>query len=188
MRYETFNSNTHDTFKVAELTYEVDFRTFDMLYKSKESAVKAIAKDLPKRGLGDYLKVILDDDGEIIGMLMVYTSKTRHRFYLRPLRLIIVDILDHFVLSDIEDDDLYLAELAIDPKLRGHGLGRKVVCDVIDYARSKNYNRVTIDADFRNHGAKRLYERIGFKVFNKKRVKFLNFERGMFNMEYKLDF
>ena len=160
MRYETFNSNTHDTFKVAELTYEVDFRTFDMLYKSKESAVKAIAKDLPKRGLGDYLKVILDDDGEIIGMLMVYTSKTRHRFYLRPLRLIIVDILDHFVLSDIEDDDLYLAELAIDPKLRG----------------------------FRNHGAKRLYERIGFKVFNKKRVKFLNFERGMFNMEYKLDF
>ena len=187
MKYETFNFRVHDVSKVAELTYYVDFRTFDMLYKSKESAVRAIAKDLPKRELGDYLKVILDDDGEIIGMLMVYTSKTRHKFYFRPLRLIIVDILDHFVLSDIEDEDLYLAELAIDPKLRGQGLGGKVVCDVIDYARSKNYKRVTLDADFRNQGAKRLYERIGFKVFNKKRVKIGKFERGMFNMELILD-
>ena len=61
------------------------------------------------------------------------------------------------------------------------------MCDVINYAKSKNYKRVTLDADFRNHGAKRLYERIGFKVFNKKSVKFLNFERGMYNMELKLD-
>ena len=53
MRYETFDFNVHDVSKVAELTYDVDFRTFDMLYKSKESAVREIAKDLPKRELGD---------------------------------------------------------------------------------------------------------------------------------------
>ena len=70
--------------------------------------------------------------------------------------------------------------------LRGRGIGRKVVCDVIDYARSKDYKRVTIDADFRNHGAKRLYEKIGFRVFNKKSVKIRNFERGMYNMELLL--
>ena len=184
MRYETFNPDIHDVSKVAELVYEVDFRTFDMLFKSKDSAVKSIAKDLPKRGLGDYFKVILDDDGEIIGMLMVYTSEVSHKFYLKSVRLMIVDILDHFVLADIEEDDLYLAELAIDSRLRGQGIGRKVVCDVINYAKSKNYKRVTIDADFRNKGAKRLYERIGFKEFNKKRVKIANFERGMSNMEF----
>ena len=187
MRYETLDPKKHDLNKVAELVYAVDYRTFDMLFKSKESAVKSIVKDLPKRGLGDYFKVILDEDGEIIGMLMIYTAKVSHKFYLKSIRLMIVDFLDHFVLADIEDDDLYLAELAIDSKLRGQGIGRKVVCDVIDYAKSKNYKRVTIDADFRNHGAKRLYERIGFKVFNKKSVKFLNFERGMYNMELKLD-
>ena len=118
---------------------------------------------------------------------MIYTAKVSHKFYLKSIRLMIVDLLDHFVLADIEDDDLYLAELAIDSRLRGQGIGKRVVCDVIDYAKSKNYKRVTLDADFRNHGAKRLYERIGFKVFNKKRVKFLNFERGMYNMELKLD-
>lgn len=187
MRYETLNPQVHDLDKVAELVYAVDFMTFDMFFKSKDSAVKSIAKDLPKRGLGDYFKVILDDDGEIIGMVMIYTAKVSHKFYLKSIRLMIVDILDHFVLADIEEDDLYLAELAIDSKLRGQGIGRKVVCDVINYAKSKNYKRVTIDADFRNHGAKRLYDRIGFKVFNKKSLKFLNFERGMYNMEFKLD-
>ena len=73
--------------------------------------------------------------------------------------------------------------MAIDESLRGQGLGRQVVLDVIDYARSKNLNRVTIDADFRNAGAKKLYERIGFNIFNKKRVKIGSFERGMQNME-----
>ena len=187
LKYETFDPNRHDLFKVAKLVYDVDFKTFDMLFKSPESAVKTIAGDLPKRGLGDFFKVILDDDGEIIGILMIYNSRVSHKFYFKSLRLLIVDILDHFALADIEEDDLYLAELAIDSKLRGQGIGRTVVCDVIEYARSKNYKRVTIDADFRNHGAKRLYEKIGFNVFNKKRVKFLNFERGMYNMELKLD-
>ena len=97
-----------------------------------------------------------------------------------------MDILDHFVLCKIEKNDLYLAEVAIDESQRGKGLGRRVVCDVIRYAKSKNYNRVILDADFRNKGAKRLYESIGFKEFDKKRVKIASFERGMHNMEFIL--
>lgn len=185
MRYETFDPQKHDLTKVAKLVYDVDFRTFDMLFKTPESAVKCIAKDLPKRGLGEYFKVIMEDD-QIIGVLMIYNSRVSHRFYLKSLRLLIVDILDYFALADIEEDDLYLAEVAIDSKLRGRGIGRKVVCDVIEYAKSKGYKRVTIDADFRNHGAKRLYERIGFRQFNKKSVKIGKFERGMYNMELPL--
>ena len=183
MRYETFDPEVHDLLKVAKLVYDVDFRTFDMLFKSQESAIGTIARDLPKRELGDHFKVILDDEGEIIGMLFVYTSEVSHRFYFKSPRLMIVDILDHFVLSDIEKGDLYLAEIAVDSGLRGQGIGRKVICDVVDYARSKNYKRVTIDADFRNSGAKSLYERLGFRQFDKKRVKIGSFERGMYNME-----
>ena len=133
MRYETFDSERHDLNKVAKLTYDVDFRTFDMLFKDEESAIKTIAKDLPKRGLGDFFKVILDDDGEIIGVLMIYNSVVSHKFYLKPLRLFVVDILDHFTLADIKRGDLYLAELAIDSRLRGQGIGRRVICDVIEY-------------------------------------------------------
>ena len=35
MRYETFDPEKHDLDKVAKLTYDVDFRTFDMLFKDE---------------------------------------------------------------------------------------------------------------------------------------------------------
>lgn len=185
MRYETFNPKIHDVAKVARFVYDVDFRTFDMLFKSPDSAVKTIEKSLEDEDLETFT-VILDDDENIIGMLIYYIDKFPRHFNFRSLRLLIVDILDYFVLCDVGPGDLYVAEIAIDSSLRGQGLGKKVLLEVIDYARSQNLNRIILDADFRNDGAKRLYEKIGFKEFNKKRLKFLNFERGMFNMEFKL--
>ena len=118
---------------------------------------------------------------------MAYISDKPLDIRIKSLRLIIVDIIDYFVLCDVKKGDLYLAEIAIDDSLRGQGVGRKVIGDVIEYAQSKNLKRVTLDADFRNVGARRLYERIGFKEFNKKRVKIGSFERGMHNMELILN-
>jgi GNAT superfamily N-acetyltransferase len=73
-------------------------------------------------------------------------------------------------------------EIAIDENQRSKGYGTKVIKDVIDYAQKNDYKRVILDADFRNPKAKALYERLGFKVYNKK--SFL--KRGMYNMELKL--
>ena len=186
MHYENFNPQIHDTLKVAKLVYDVDFRTFDMLFKDSSKAVSTIANDLKKHEPTGTFKVILNDDDEIIGMLMAYVSNKPLDIRFKSLKLIIVDILDYFVLCDVKKDDLYLAEIAIDDSQRGQGLGGKVISDVIEYAKSKNLKRVTLDADFRNVGARKLYERIGFKEFNKKRVKIGSFERGMHNMEFNL--
>lgn len=183
MRYENFDPKVHDTYKVAKLVYDVDFRTFDLLFKNEDKAISTIERDLRKHEPEGTFKVILDNNDEIIGMLMAYISEMPYEFRLKSLKLIIVDILDHFVLCDIEKDDLYVAEIAIDDSLRGQGLGKQVLLDVIDYAKSKNLNRVILDADFRNIGARKLYERVGFKEFNKKSLKIGSFERGMHNME-----
>lgn len=183
MKYETFNPKKHDISKVAKLVYDVDFRTFDMLFKTSESAIKTIQKDLNKRNLDDFFKVILNENDEIIGIVIIYTSNTSHKFYFKSLKLLIVDILDYFVLCDIGDDDFYIAELAIDGSLRSQGLGKKVLLEIIEYARKKGYRRVILDADFRNERAMKLYEQIGFRVFNKKQVKIGSFLRGMNNME-----
>ena len=86
------------------------------------------------------------------------------------------------VLCDIKEGDFYLAEIAIDESMRSKGYGGRIIQDVLEYARKNNYKRVTLDADFRNARAKALYEKMGFKVFNKK--SFL--KRGMYNMEFKL--
>ena len=186
MIYETFNPEIHDVRHVARLVYDVDYRTFDMFFKSDEHAIDAISKHLLKKKSNKYFKVILDDNHDIIGYVSIYLHDDEHDFHLKSPKLFLVDILDHFVLCDIEKNDLYLAEVAIDESQRGKGLGRRVVCDVIRYAKSKNYDRVILDADFRNKGARKLYESIGFKEFNKKRVKIASFERGMHNMEFNL--
>ena len=70
--------------------------------------------------------------------------------------------------------------------MRGKGLGTEVLNDLISHAKSNGFKRITLDADFRNEGAKSLYEKLGFNVFNKKRVKIGSFTRGMYNMELKL--
>ena len=186
MIYETFDPKIHDVSHVAKLVYDVDYRTFDLFFRSDKGAINAISKYLTKKDLNKYFKVILDDNNNIIGYVSIYLHDDNHKFYLKSLRLYLVDILDHFVLCDIKKDDLYLAEIAIDESQRGKGLGRKVIQDVINYAKSKNYSRVILDADFRNAGAKRLYESLGFREFDKKRVKIASFERGMYNMEFNL--
>ncbi|MBQ7928504.1 MAG: GNAT family N-acetyltransferase [Methanobrevibacter sp.] len=186
MIYETFDPKIHDVDHVARLVYDVDYRTFDMFFKSDKQAVDAISKYISKKKLNDYFKVILDENRNIIGYVSVYLYGGGHEFHLKSWKLFLVDILDHFVLCDIERDDLYLAEIAIDESQRGNGIGRQVVLDVIGYAKSKNFKRVILDADFRNKGAKKLYESLGFKEFNKKRVKIAGFERGMHNMEFNL--
>lgn len=182
MRYETFDSEVHDVLKVARLVYDVDFRTFDMLFKNQDDAVKAIANDLRRNKIEYCFKVIFDD-GEMVGILKMYSADTRHKFHFKSIKLIIVDILDHFVLCDIKSGDLYLSEIAIDENFRGRGIGRKVILDAIEYARSKNFKRLILDADLRNEGAKSLYEKLGFKEFDKKCLKLGSFERGMYNME-----
>ena len=185
MRYEQFNPKVHDVVKVATLVYDVDFRTFDMLFKSKESAVRTISKSIINDDLETFL-VILDDDNQVIGILIYYVSEFPSHFHFKSLRMLIVDILDYFVLCDVQSGDVYIAEIAIDESMRGQGLGAKVINDVINWAKDENLKRVILDADFRNTKAKALYEKIGFREFNKKRVKIGKFVRGMHNMEYKL--
>ncbi len=189
MIYETFDPLKHDTKKVAKLIYDVDFRTFDMLFKTDDKAILTIEKQLKKEDSFGDTKVILDEDNNVIGLLICWISKKPafyHSLKTTSLKLLIVDILDYFVLCDVEKGDFHVAELAIDESQRGKGLGSKVLDDVISYAKKNNLKRVTLDADFRNVKAKALYERIGFKEFNKKRVKIGSFERGMHNMELKL--
>ena len=178
MKYENFDSRIHDVTKIATLRYNVDFRTYDKLFGSKEKAIKAIEKNM---GKDECIKVIYDN-GNVIGMLTLYTHDKQPKIHFKSLKLLFIDILDYFVICDIEKDDIYIAEIAIDENQRSKVYGTKVIEDVIDYAQENEYKRIILDADFRNPKAKALYERLGFKVYNKK--SFL--KRGMYNMELKL--
>ena len=61
MFYKTFNPSIHDSLKVASLIYDVDFRTFETLYKNKNTAILDIKKDLEKHQ-SNSTKVILNEN------------------------------------------------------------------------------------------------------------------------------
>ena len=46
MIFRDFNPEIHDVYTVAELIYDVDFRTFEHVFKSKEEGVEAIKNRL----------------------------------------------------------------------------------------------------------------------------------------------
>ena len=52
MEYVNFDSKIHDINKIAKLQYDVDFRTYDKLFDSKEKAIKVengkITVEIPK--------------------------------------------------------------------------------------------------------------------------------------------
>ena len=59
-------------------------------------------------------------------------------------------------------DALYLGHLAVDPALRGKGIGRKLLAFAHEQALAGGYRRLLLDVADDNPDAKRLYERLGY--------------------------
>ena len=202
MIFEKFNPEIHDYHKLANLTYDVDFRTYEKVFKNKDIALFALEDEMllnfKKASNENYsFYVILDDYRKIMGMVKISKGETHNLiqdslFLFKNLRfseaskLSYISFLDRLVLSKVNNNDLYIGEIAINPENRGQGLGKLVINKIIKYAKNEGYKRVVLDADFRNLGALKLYESLGFSVFNQKSSKILDPERGMYNLEYIL--
>ncbi len=202
MIFEKFNPEIHDYHKLASLTYDVDFRTYEKVFKNKDIALFALEDEMllnfKKTSNENYsFYVILNDYRKIMGMVKISKGETHNLiqdslFLFKNLRfseaskLSYISFLDRLVLSKVNNNDLYIGEIAINPENRGQGLGKLVINKIIKYAKNEGYKRVVLDADFRNLGALKLYESLGFSVFNQKSSKILDPERGMYNLEYIL--
>lgn len=102
MKYVDFNPKIHDINKIATLHYNVDFRTYDKFFSSKDDAISAIEKSLKKDGC---TKIIYDDEN-IVGILTTYTYDKQPKIHFSSLKLLIIALLDYFVLCDIKKDDI----------------------------------------------------------------------------------
>ena len=208
MIFREFDPDIHDVYKVAELVYDVDERTFANIFPSRAEGIEAIKErllyDFSLDGEDDnelYYVFFDDDDVEeenIVGMFnggkgvthshyRYSLSLFKHLKFSHALGLAKVNFLDSFVLVDVESDDFYICELAVLSAYRGKGYGKQALTQLIQMARDLDCKRVVLDADFRNDGAYRLYSSFGFKVFKKKCFKHFGIKRGMRNMELILD-
>lgn len=202
MQFEKLNVEKHNPLKVAELIYEADTDTFDLFFKNKENSAGVIEKLV----LADvntlnhqHIYVVSGDENYVLGVAVIHHGK--RQFFLDELRSIfknlnlvdalkytVISILDKMFLSDLKEQDSYVAILAVDESLRGRGIGTFILEKAVELMKGHGSKRAVLDVDMENPSALRLYEKVGFKIFKKKSLSLWRWEKGVYNMELHLQY
>lgn len=85
---------------------------------------------------------------------------------------------------------LLMDGIGVSPKMRGRGIGTKLLHSLMEYAKKEGYRSVRLDVIDTNPAARRLYERVGFIPVKTKKFTYLKWLLGFgaaTQMEYLLD-
>ena len=106
---------------------------------------------------------------------------------LGAVRAVLVLALFHRKLTT---GQLLMDGIAVSPKMRGRGIGTKLLGRLEQYARNEGYESLRLDVIDTNPAARRLYERVGFKPVRTERFAYLKWLLGFeaaTQMEYNLN-
>lgn len=143
-----------------------------MLGRDAESIV-ASAFTEPGHALSYEHVMFAERAGVVVGMSSAYTGTQHRGFSEEPLkraagrsafRMKVVRILFAplwRILETVPEEDFYLQSIAVEPELRGVGLGSLLMNDVEGRARASGSARLSLDVGARNRGARKLYARRG---------------------------
>ncbi|MFN3283425.1 MAG: GNAT family N-acetyltransferase [Pseudothermotoga sp.] len=133
-----------------------------------------------ERNLFSYECTWFGSVGEIVGVVVGYSYDYAKESRLNTGIMILKEIgffrfvnlvkVDS-VLGKHSKDEFYLSNLAIYPKFRSMGFGRKLVEYVFELARQQNCKRVVLDVEKGNEPAKALYYKMAFKKISEKRIR-----------------
>lgn len=98
----------------------------------------------------------------------------RHYGVRRGLGVIARGLRVESVIRPPDGDMHYLAHLAVLPDLRGQGIGRALIDQLVGTARDAARSRVTLDVATSNPRAEALYRRAGFKVVGERKSRLAN--------------
>ncbi|MDI6644749.1 MAG: GNAT family N-acetyltransferase [Methanobacteriaceae archaeon] len=200
MKMEKLDLKKHDTLKVSGLIYETDNNLFNFFFGNKDNAAKKIEKLVlaENNTLSHKRIMVFTSNNETVQGILVYScgneaEKMDEFKVLRQnlnlidvLKFIIMDWLDSHFLANLNEEDFYLACVAVDEEARGKGIGTFILKQAIEFAKTHGFKRVVLDVDIDNKGAYKLYRRMGFKIFNKKSIPWFGGEKGVLNMDFFL--
>ncbi|MTK63417.1 MAG: GNAT family N-acetyltransferase [Methanobacterium sp.] len=202
MKLKELDLKKYDLNQISEMIYETDQNLFGT-FLDKEP-VKAVAKlkkliEAGKNSYGhEHIYIAEDENGAIQGVLVAFRGddigfiqeakifKTTMNFKDFFKLTFIKPVYDSLTASSIRDDDFYIGNLVVSANLRGKGIGSKIIEQSFELARDKECKRVLLDVIFENQGAKKLYERIGFKKCCEKNLWWSSKSDGTYGMEYSL--
>ena len=77
---------------------------------------------------------------------------------------------DYRIPTEAEPSEFYLDTISVAPKCQGRGFGRVLIEASCEHARRLRRDRIGLLVDIGNAAARRLYERVGFRVEGKKQI------------------
>ena len=136
----------------------------------------ATAFSQPDHDLSYQNAVFAERANVIVGMFLGYTAEQKRRNSrealkqaARPgiLRMWLVGMLFAPLMritDSIADGDFYLQTIAVDPELRGEGVGSRLMDASEERARASGSTRLALDVSAGNTGACRFYEHRGMSI------------------------
>jgi ribosomal protein S18 acetylase RimI-like enzyme len=143
-----------------------------MLGPNSES-ITASAFMEPGHALSYENVMFAEREGVVVGMSLAYTGVQHRGFSNEPLkraagrsalRMKLVRILLAplwRILDTVPEGDFYLQGIAVEPELRGAGVGSLLMDDVEVRGRAAGSTRLSLDVGAKNKGARKLYGRRG---------------------------
>ena len=117
--------------------------------------------------------VFAERDGVVAGMSSAFTGAQHRNFSEEPLRRVagrtalrmscVKTLLAPLwrILNTVAEGDFYLQGMAVEPDLRGAGIGSLLLADAEERARDGGSARLCLDVAAKNEGARNLYARRG---------------------------
>ncbi len=177
MSFEIRLMNNKDVKKVAKLYYEAFGQKAKLFIPSQKETVISIIEEGMLSLEENYKNYyIATENNEILGFIKLMKHNSKDKFKM-PQRKYIFDVgitkffttifAFSFFHSKINTDEAYIESLVVSPDKRGLGIGSIL----IDYAKkvakkSKEIKKLTLHVIDKNIGAKKLYERKGFKTIS----------------------
>ena len=150
--------------RVARVLYEAFENKFKNIFGSEEQSTHIIAKHLRSDRT-----VVAVHEGAVVG---VGGLRFERKGFLDISLLQVLGELGFGVFrvmflgwifyGKVEEKELLLETLAVERNMRGRGIGSHLINFIIDFARSRGYERVKLSVIDTNEKARRLFERTGF--------------------------
>jgi ribosomal protein S18 acetylase RimI-like enzyme len=99
---------------------------------------------------------LVDLQGEVVGMLVAFPMVVDPSYIESDPVLVPYSVLE-------EDQSYYICGMAVDAKCRNQGIGAMLLAEAEDTARALGFAKLSLIVFEQNDGAKRLYERHGYR-------------------------
>lgn len=157
-------ANKQDQQTVAELLLEIFLQMdlVEMQSMSKDEKIELIKQAFDIEQLSHLAHFILaEDEKGVVGISYSYPAE---------VELKLADMIKNNTKGiDLHPDqeawpgEWYLEMIAVNKKYRSHGIGKQLINGVIIDAKAQHVNKLSLNVDFANQRAKKLYESQGFK-------------------------